>query len=68
MQVGKTYQMLLEKSFASRENEDHWIKTWVIPVIGLLRSGKKYENFCQRIISTAFKLQPAILRIMYVKN
>ncbi|XP_076259481.1 thyroid adenoma-associated protein homolog isoform X2 [Rhynchophorus ferrugineus] len=64
-QVGKTYQMLLEKSFTSRENEDHWIKTWVIPVIGLLRSRNKIENFCQRVISTAFKLQPAILRIIF---
>ncbi|XP_030763962.1 thyroid adenoma-associated protein homolog isoform X2 [Sitophilus oryzae] len=63
-QACKSYQMLLEKSF-STDNEEVWIKTWVIPVINLLRSGQRNENFCQKIISAAFKLQPALLRMTF---
>ncbi|XP_066137388.1 uncharacterized protein THADA isoform X2 [Euwallacea fornicatus] len=66
-QVSKTYQTLLEKSFSSSstESENDWAKTWVLPAINLLKSGRESESFCQKIISTAFKLQPAILRMIF---
>ncbi|XP_050296471.1 uncharacterized protein LOC126736248 isoform X2 [Anthonomus grandis grandis] len=66
-QVCKTYQMLVEKSFVffPVDSENNWAKTWVLPAINVLKSGKDSENFCQKIISTAFRLQPAILRMIF---
>lgn len=66
-QVCKTYQSLVERSFTAStiESENQWAKTWVLPAINVLKSGRESENFCQKIISTAFKLQPAILRMIF---
>ncbi|XP_060526228.1 tRNA (32-2'-O)-methyltransferase regulator THADA isoform X2 [Cylas formicarius] len=62
-QVCKTYVALVEGSFDSGTKES-WAK-WVFPAMELLKSGKECHGFCQKIVNAAFKLQPAILRIIF---
>ncbi|CAG9766886.1 unnamed protein product [Ceutorhynchus assimilis] len=64
-QVCKTYQFLVERSFYTYSCEEDWAKTWVMPAINILKSGRVSKAFCKKIISAAFKLQPAILRMIF---
>lgn len=69
LQISKTYQFLVETCYtaASKEAELEWAETWVGPagfVIKAAIEGQIGEFFCLSILGSAFKLQPAILRMV----
>ncbi|KAL1490921.1 hypothetical protein ABEB36_011593 [Hypothenemus hampei] len=66
-QLVKTYQNLVEQSFnaTSEESVGEWATTWIQPAINILKIGKENECFCRKVISTAFKKHPAILRMVF---
>nr|CAH7713689.1 unnamed protein product [Callosobruchus chinensis] len=66
-QASKTYIYIMEKHFTESDRET-WILTWVKPICTLLKSNKDCTNVCQKIITAAFQLYPAILRIIFPEN
>ncbi|CAH1983277.1 unnamed protein product [Acanthoscelides obtectus] len=63
-QASKTYICIMEKHF-TETNREIWISNWVMPIGRLLRDYKDVTNAYQTIIIAAFKLYPAILRIIF---
>ncbi|KAJ8945809.1 hypothetical protein NQ314_009031 [Rhamnusium bicolor] len=63
-QVCKTYISIMEKHFQEIDN-DQWTAIWVTPVTRVLKNCNQCTSLCQRIITSAFQLHPAILRIIF---
>nr|CAI5849814.1 unnamed protein product [Callosobruchus analis] len=66
-QASKTYICIMEKHFTESDKET-WISTWVKPICTLLKNYKDSASVCQKIITTAFQLYPAILRKIFPED
>ncbi|XP_050508206.1 thyroid adenoma-associated protein homolog isoform X1 [Diabrotica virgifera virgifera] len=63
-EVCKTYMAMMEKHFQEIDAET-WISTWITPPTRLLTICSHCTPLCQKIITRAFQLHPAVLRIVF---